>query len=81
MEKEITTFFEKAKSASISDVDFLFYLNLSVLAGEYIFDADRLFKRDKTERFNTTKNEVKSADDDSENDTEESKPSITPKSL
>ena len=32
MEKEITTFFEKAKSASISDVDFLFYLNLSVLA-------------------------------------------------
>ena len=39
MEKEITTFFEKAKSASISDVDFLFYLNLSVLAGEYIFDA------------------------------------------
>lgn len=76
-----TTFFEKIKSTAISDVDFLFYLNLSVLAGEYIFDADRLFKKDKTERFNTTKKEVKLADYDSENDTEESKPSSTPKSL
>lgn len=77
---ETTTFFEKTKSTAISDVDFLFYLNLSVLAGEYIFDEDKLFKKDKSERLNTTKNEVKSADDDSENNTEESKPSSAPKS-
>lgn len=56
MEKESKTFIERTKSTSISDVDFLFYLNLSILQGEYIFN--RSFLRNKSELISSTKKEI-----------------------